>query len=200
MAGCGAYPFCGLAAMVAAVLWGGAAAQFSSSCTSELISMSPCLNYITGNSSEPSSSCCQQLASVVKSQPQCLCATLNSGGSLMGINVNQTQALALHAARSVTTPPISLCSGSRAINVSSIRMFGGILSWALRLGINCCVLMGANIVNEWRSSVKRQLDTSLMRLRCGRDTPRGPPIVQGHKLVAIEHLAVSLEDTRGASS
>ncbi|KAG5538119.1 hypothetical protein RHGRI_000485 [Rhododendron griersonianum] len=110
--GCGAYPFCGLAAVAAAVLWGGAAAQSSSSsCTSELISMSPCLNYITGNSSEPSSSCCQQLASVVKSQPQCLCAALNGGGSSMGINVNQNQALALHAACSVTTPPISRCSG-----------------------------------------------------------------------------------------
>ncbi|XP_058180905.1 non-specific lipid transfer protein GPI-anchored 5-like [Rhododendron vialii] len=142
--------------------------------------MSPCLNYIMGNSSEPSSSCYQQLASVEKSQLQCMCATLNGGGSSMGINVNQTRALALHAARSVATPPISRCSGSRAMNVSSILMFGGILSWALQLGINCCVLMGANIVNE--------------------DTPRGPPIVQGHKLVAIEHLAVSLEDTRGASS
>ncbi|KAF7113420.1 hypothetical protein RHSIM_RhsimUnG0128000 [Rhododendron simsii] len=96
--------------MVATVLWGGVAAQSSSSCTSELISMSPCLNYIMGNSSEPSSSCCQQLASVVKSQPQCLCASLNGGGSSMGINVNQTQALALHAAHSVTTPPMSRCS------------------------------------------------------------------------------------------
>ncbi|KAG5535115.1 hypothetical protein RHGRI_023035 [Rhododendron griersonianum] len=93
-------------AVAAAVLWGGAVARsFLSSCTSELISMSLCLNYITGNSSEPSSSCCQQLASVVKSQLQCLCAALNGGESSMGINVNQTQALALHAACSVTTPP-----------------------------------------------------------------------------------------------
>ncbi|KAF7121261.1 hypothetical protein RHSIM_Rhsim13G0193800 [Rhododendron simsii] len=44
-------------------------------------------------------------------RPQCLCASLNGGGLSMGINVNQTQALALHAARSVTTPPISRCSG-----------------------------------------------------------------------------------------
>ncbi|KAI8561075.1 hypothetical protein RHMOL_Rhmol04G0308300 [Rhododendron molle] len=34
------------------------------------------------------------------------------------------------------------------MNVSSIHMFGGILSWALQLGINCCVLMGVNIANE----------------------------------------------------
>lgn len=112
MASCGAYPFCGLAAVAAAVLWGGAVARsFLSSCTSELISMSLCLNYITGNSSEPSSSCCQQLASVVKSQLQCLGAALNGGESSMGINVNQTQALALHAACSVTTPPVSRCIG-----------------------------------------------------------------------------------------
>ncbi|KAG5546084.1 hypothetical protein RHGRI_018307 [Rhododendron griersonianum] len=42
---------------------------------------------------------------------QCLCAALNGGESSMGINVNQTQALALHAACSVTTPPVSRCIG-----------------------------------------------------------------------------------------
>ncbi|XP_058193394.1 non-specific lipid transfer protein GPI-anchored 5-like [Rhododendron vialii] len=103
-----------VAAVVVAVLWGGAAAQSSSSnsCTNVLMSMSPCLNYITGNSSEPSSSCCQQLATVVRSQPQCLCAVLNGGGSSMGINVNQTLALALPAACGVQTPPVSRCNGS----------------------------------------------------------------------------------------
>ncbi|GFZ08871.1 bifunctional inhibitor/lipid-transfer protein/seed storage 2S albumin superfamily protein [Actinidia rufa] len=91
------------------VLWTGVTAQ-SSDCTNALISMSPCLNYITGNSSTPSSGCCQQLASVVRSQPQCLCEAVNGGGSSMGINVNQTQALALPGACNVQTPPISRCN------------------------------------------------------------------------------------------
>ena len=101
------------------VLWTGATAQ-SSDCTNALISMSPCLNYITGNSSTPSSGCCQQLASVVRSQPQCLCEAVNGGGSSMGIKVNQTQALALPGACNVQTPSISRCNGK---NTYGLVMF-----------------------------------------------------------------------------
>ncbi|KAH8509273.1 hypothetical protein Peur_051090 [Populus x canadensis] len=93
-----------------ATLWAGAMAQ--SSCTNVIISMSPCLNYITGNSSTPSSSCCTQLANVVKSQPQCLCEVVNGGASSLGVNVNQTQALALPGACNVQTPSISRCNAS----------------------------------------------------------------------------------------
>ncbi|KAL6188799.1 hypothetical protein ACLB2K_040190 [Fragaria x ananassa] len=83
-----------------------------SDCTNVIISMSPCLNYITGNSSTPSSGCCSQLSSVVRSSPQCLCQVLNGGGSSLGINVNQTQALALPGACNVQTPPISQCNAA----------------------------------------------------------------------------------------
>ncbi|KAH7859075.1 hypothetical protein Vadar_031280 [Vaccinium darrowii] len=113
--------FVAAAAMVVVMWGGGAAAQSSSSsssCTSVLISMSPCLNYITGNSSTPSPSCCKQLASVVQSQPQCLCTVLNGGGSSMGINVNQTQALALPDACNVQTPPVSRCNGGSPASTS----------------------------------------------------------------------------------
>ncbi|KAK9182631.1 hypothetical protein WN944_025776 [Citrus x changshan-huyou] len=101
----------GLILIVVTVFWAGAGAQ-SSSCTNVLISMSPCLNYITGNSSNPSSQCCQQLASVVRSSPQCLCEVLNGGGSSLGININQTQALGLPGACNVQTPPISRCNAA----------------------------------------------------------------------------------------
>lgn len=99
----------GLVLVVIAMLYAGAAAQ--SSCTSVLVNLSPCLNYITGNSSTPSSGCCSQLASVVRSQPQCLCQVLNGGGSSLGISINQTQALALPSACNVQTPPTSQCNG-----------------------------------------------------------------------------------------
>ena len=102
----------GLVLVLVTMLWAGAAAQ--SSCTNVIISMSPCLNYITGNSSTPSSGCCSQLASVVRSQPQCLCQVLNGGGSSLGININQTQALALPGACNVQTPPLSQCNGKNA--------------------------------------------------------------------------------------
>ncbi|WCJ23815.1 Bifunctional inhibitor/lipid-transfer protein/seed storage 2S albumin superfamily protein [Euphorbia peplus] len=83
-----------------------------SDCTNTIISMSPCLNYITGNSSSPSAQCCTQLASVVRSSPQCLCQVLNGGGSSLGLNINQTQALALPGACSVQTPPLSRCNAA----------------------------------------------------------------------------------------
>ncbi|XP_022769839.1 non-specific lipid-transfer protein-like protein At2g13820 [Durio zibethinus] len=98
--------------IVAATLWTGAVAQSSSSCTSVLISMSPCLDYIQGNSSTPSSSCCSQLANVVRSQAQCLCEVLNGGASSVGVNVNRTQAMALPTVCNVKTPPASQCNAS----------------------------------------------------------------------------------------
>ncbi|KAF9677615.1 hypothetical protein SADUNF_Sadunf08G0126100 [Salix dunnii] len=100
----------GLAMVLVTMLCARTMAQ--SDCTSVLISMSPCLNYITGNSSTPSSQCCTQLASVVRSSPQCLCQVLNGGGTSLGINVNQTQAIALPGACKVQTPPISRCNGA----------------------------------------------------------------------------------------
>ncbi|KAJ8630729.1 hypothetical protein MRB53_024052 [Persea americana] len=98
----------GLVMALVTMFWAGAAAQ--SGCTSALISLSPCLNYIQGNSSTPTSSCCSQLASVVRSSPQCLCTVLNGGGSSLGITINQTQALALPSACNVQTPPVSQCN------------------------------------------------------------------------------------------
>ncbi|KAI3449662.1 hypothetical protein Pfo_006327, partial [Paulownia fortunei] len=92
-----------LISLVILMLWNGATAQ--SGCTMALVSLSPCLNYVGGNSSSPSSSCCSQLSSVVQSQPQCLCALLKGGVSFLGIAINQTLALALPGACNVQTPP-----------------------------------------------------------------------------------------------
>ncbi|KAL4642348.1 non-specific lipid transfer protein GPI-anchored 5-like isoform X2 [Castanea sativa] len=104
----------GLVLVLVTMLWAGASAQ--SSCTNVIISLSPCLNYITGNTSTPSSGCCSQLASVVRSQPQCLCQVLNGGSSSLGININQTQALALPGACNVQTPPLSSCNAASPSN------------------------------------------------------------------------------------
>lgn len=95
-----------------AMLCGSGMTQSTSGCTNVIISMSPCLNYITGNSSTPSPGCCTQLESVVKSQPQCLCEVLNGGGSSLGLNINQNQALELPKACNVQTPSTSQCNGN----------------------------------------------------------------------------------------
>ncbi|CAN4091307.1 unnamed protein product [Withania somnifera] len=100
-----------LFAIVIAMICAGVVAQSSDDCTNVLISMSPCLNYITGNSSSPSTGCCTQLATVVNNNPSCLCQVLNGGASNLGLNINQTQALALPTACKVQTPPLSQCNG-----------------------------------------------------------------------------------------
>ncbi|KAI6674772.1 hypothetical protein NL676_002678 [Syzygium grande] len=85
-------------------------AQSTSGCTPMLMTLTPCLNYVTGNSSAPSSTCCSTLGSIVQSQPQCLCLLLNGAGSSPGYNINQTLALALPGACNVKTPSPSLCN------------------------------------------------------------------------------------------
>ncbi|KAL2469860.1 Bifunctional inhibitor/lipid-transfer protein/seed storage 2S albumin superfamily protein [Abeliophyllum distichum] len=99
----------GIVLILVAMFWGGVVAQ-SNDCTNSIVSMSPCLNYITGNSSRPSPGCCTQLTTVVRSQPGCLCQVLNGGGSSLGLDINQTQALALPKACNVQTPPVSQCN------------------------------------------------------------------------------------------
>ncbi|KAI7732037.1 hypothetical protein M8C21_009698, partial [Ambrosia artemisiifolia] len=44
--------------------------------------------------------------------PQCLCEVLNGGGSSLGLNINQTQALELPKACNVQTPPTSQCKAA----------------------------------------------------------------------------------------
>lgn len=95
----------------------GAIAQ--SGCTTVLISLSPCLNYVSGSSPTPSASCCSQLASVVQSQPQCLCSVLNgSAMSSLGITLNQTLAMSLPGVCEVQTPPISRCNNGNVNKVT----------------------------------------------------------------------------------
>ncbi|KAJ0093437.1 hypothetical protein Patl1_25340 [Pistacia atlantica] len=89
-----------------------AATRAQSDCTNVIITLAPCLNYVSGSSSTPSPSCCSQLASVVKSNPRCLCTVLNGGGSSFGVSINETLALALPGACNVETPPVSRCNAA----------------------------------------------------------------------------------------
>ncbi|CAN1270989.1 Non-specific lipid transfer protein GPI-anchored 5 [Linum perenne] len=86
----------------------------SSTCTNAIMSLSPCLPYVTGNSTSPSAPCCSQLGTFVQSTPQCLCTLVNSRGSPSFLTVNQTLALALPGACKLQTPPISQCKAAAA--------------------------------------------------------------------------------------
>ncbi|XP_026656838.2 non-specific lipid transfer protein GPI-anchored 19-like [Phoenix dactylifera] len=99
----------GLALVLMAMLYVQASAQ--TSCTPAIASLSPCLGFITGNSSTPSSSCCSLLAGVVQTQAPCLCAVLNGAAAQqLGTIINQTQALNLPNVCNIQTPSISSCN------------------------------------------------------------------------------------------
>uniref|UniRef100_A0A7N0ZVU7 Bifunctional inhibitor/plant lipid transfer protein/seed storage helical domain-containing protein n=1 Tax=Kalanchoe fedtschenkoi TaxID=63787 RepID=A0A7N0ZVU7_KALFE len=100
----------GLVVVIAAMLSGRAMAQ--TGCTAALVGLTPCLNYITGNSSTPTSSCCSQLSSVAQSQPMCLCSVLDSNGVSLGFTLNRTLALQLPGACNVQTPIVSQCNAA----------------------------------------------------------------------------------------
>ncbi|CAN1797156.1 Non-specific lipid transfer protein GPI-anchored 5 [Linum perenne] len=90
-------------------LWlGGAKAQ--SDCSTVVISLSPCLDYISSKSPNPSQQCCGQFETVVRSSPVCLCEFLNGGDSSFGVEVNHTRALELPTKCNVKTPPASRCN------------------------------------------------------------------------------------------
>lgn len=103
------------------MLWDGAMSQANGTeCTNVIISMSPCLNYVQGNSTAaPSRGCCTQLQSVATSQPGCLCQVLNGGASSLGLTVDQSQALNLPQACNVQTPPASQCKTATANGLPS---------------------------------------------------------------------------------
>ncbi|KAK1390555.1 non-specific lipid-transfer protein-like protein [Heracleum sosnowskyi] len=90
-----------------AVLWTTSTAQ--SDCDNMVITMSPCLNYISTKTASPMPGCCTQLSSIIKLRPDCLCQVLNGGGSSLGLSVNQTQAQALPTTCNVKTQPLSSC-------------------------------------------------------------------------------------------
>ncbi|KAI4985447.1 non-specific lipid transfer protein GPI-anchored 5-like [Hordeum vulgare subsp. vulgare] len=107
-----------LAVAVAALLVASASAQ--SGCTAALVGLYPCMNYISGSDTAPTKSCCSQLASVVQSQPQCLCTALGGdSSSLGGVTINKTRALELPDACNVQTPPASKCNGAGAASANT---------------------------------------------------------------------------------
>ncbi|CAN4092931.1 unnamed protein product [Withania somnifera] len=85
-----------------------------SDCTSTLITMASCLSFVTGSAETPPASCCSALSGVLQSNPRCLCVIVNGGGSSLGVQINQTQALALPSACNLQTPPVSKCYAGNA--------------------------------------------------------------------------------------
>ncbi|XP_039140935.1 non-specific lipid transfer protein GPI-anchored 19-like [Dioscorea cayenensis subsp. rotundata] len=121
----------------------------SNDCTSVIVSLSPCLNYIDGQSDTPTVPCCTQLASVVKSNPECLCEVLDGGGASVGININTTRALELPAACNVTTPPVSECNrtaGGPVTPPTGGGPSGAVYAAQMTVSFALCLLVAASIL------------------------------------------------------
>ncbi|GAB4836824.1 hypothetical protein Ancab_001739 [Ancistrocladus abbreviatus] len=148
--------------------WALSMAQSSATCNNVLITLSPCLNYISGNSSTPSSSCCSQLASVAKSQPECLCQVIKGSGSSLGVSINETQALNLPSACNVQTPSVSRCSGASSPTgssaVGSVPTSSDGASQTGALTTKAAAAAAANVSSSNVNAVKSQLPLSLTLL------------------------------------
>uniref|UniRef100_M8BQW0 Bifunctional inhibitor/plant lipid transfer protein/seed storage helical domain-containing protein n=1 Tax=Aegilops tauschii TaxID=37682 RepID=M8BQW0_AEGTA len=86
------------------------------------------MNYISGSGTAPTRSCCSQLASVVQSQPQCLCSALGGdSSSLGGVTINKTRALELPNACNVQAPPASKCNGADTWHLFCLQLVVAVL-------------------------------------------------------------------------
>ncbi|KMZ64414.1 hypothetical protein ZOSMA_36G00160 [Zostera marina] len=98
-----------LTAAMAAMLMVYASADLPD-CNSVIIPLAPCLPFVTGAAPTPSINCCTAFASVVSSNPRCLCTVLDGDGSKYGVSINRKIALTLPASCNVVTPPPEECN------------------------------------------------------------------------------------------
>eukprot|EP01018_Ginkgo_biloba_P022167 Gb_02455 [translate_table: standard] len=82
-----------------------------SSCDHSMVSLSPCLNYITNASlTSPPQSCCTALESVVNTTAVCLCPLFSNVNNPLGFPLNRKRALALASACNIETQSLAtLC-------------------------------------------------------------------------------------------
>lgn len=104
-----------LAVAVALLAWRCAAqAPSGSGCMPELVSLSPCMDYMSGNVTAPDGPCCSALSDLLRSSPRCLCTVLGGTAATLGVAIDSARALQLPGACKVQAPPASQCNGKRA--------------------------------------------------------------------------------------
>ncbi|CAD6221001.1 unnamed protein product [Miscanthus lutarioriparius] len=83
-----------LVVVLVALAFSRAAAQ-GNGCSSVMMTLSPCMDFISSKAPEPGISCCSVLAGVVQTDPRCLCMVLDGTATSFGISINQTRAMEL---------------------------------------------------------------------------------------------------------
>jgi hypothetical protein len=82
--------------------------------SSAVTSLAPCVGYLIGNTSSPSTGCCDLISSLLTSQSPCLCSMLKSGLGPLGFVFSQTQAMSLPSVCNMPTNPCTDASSPTA--------------------------------------------------------------------------------------
>ncbi|CAD6263461.1 unnamed protein product [Miscanthus lutarioriparius] len=83
----------------------------TSTCSTDLFRLLPCLPFIEGTSAVPADTCCANLGSMVHDEPQCLCQAL-SNPSTAPVAVNMTRVMAMPRLCRLDLPPATgACAG-----------------------------------------------------------------------------------------
>ena len=83
-------------------------------CMPELVSLNPCMDYMSGNATAPDGPCCSAVSGMLRASPSCLCMVVGGTAATLGVAVDGDRALRLPAACQVQAPPASQCDGKRA--------------------------------------------------------------------------------------
>ncbi|CAM0876804.1 unnamed protein product [Alopecurus aequalis] len=85
-----------------------------SGCMPELVSLSPCMGYMSGNATAPGEPCCSAVSGMLSASPRCLCMVLGGTAATLGVALDGARALQLPAACRVQAPPASQCDSMGA--------------------------------------------------------------------------------------
>ena len=86
-------------------------ASGTSTCSTDLFRLLPCLPFIEGSAAVPADTCCANLGSMVHDEPQCLCQAL-SNPSTAPVAVNMTRVMAMPRLCRLDLPPATgACAG-----------------------------------------------------------------------------------------
>uniref|UniRef100_J3LTM5 Bifunctional inhibitor/plant lipid transfer protein/seed storage helical domain-containing protein n=2 Tax=Oryza brachyantha TaxID=4533 RepID=J3LTM5_ORYBR len=85
-----------------------------SGCMPELVSLSPCMGFMSGSATAPAAACCSALSGVLRSNPGCLCMVLGGTAASLGVAVDTARAVLLPGACSIQAPSASQCNALEA--------------------------------------------------------------------------------------
>ena len=147
-------------AVAAALLACRCAAQPSGSgCMPELVGLSPCMDYLSGNATTPDvPSCCSALSGMLRSSPGCLCTVLGGTAASLGVAVDGARVAQLPGACKVQAPPATQCNGECARPASRIRGNGKEIDTSRALFVQPWEL-------QWRLRRRRQTPTRPLQVQ-----------------------------------